>query len=123
MWQIVIGIFLIVHGLIHWVYAAPQPNMPGAESWSFLTQRWLVIRAGLDQATALKLGIALISLVTIGFAVSGIGLLTSQDWWRIAATASSAVSLLLLALFWHKWMIAGPILTTGIILLAIFWGR
>jgi hypothetical protein len=123
MWQIVVGVFLIAHGLVHWVYAAPQPNMPGAEPWSFLTQRWLVTRTGLDQMTALKLGIALISLVTIGFGVSGIGLLTSQDWWRLAAIASSAVSLLLLALFWYKWMIAGPILNTGIILLAIFWGR
>ena len=123
MWQIVIGVFLIAHGLVHWVYAAPQPNAPGAEPWSFLTQRWLVTKAGFDQAMALKLGIALILLVTIGFAASGIGLLTSQEWWRIMAIASSAISLLLLALFWHNWMIAGPILNIGIILLAVFWGR
>jgi len=123
MWRVLIGVFLIIHGLIHWIYAAPQPNVAGAEIWSFLTQRWLVTRAGLDQAIAFKLGIALISLITIGFAASGIGLLISQEWWRVAAIASSALSFILLALFWHNWMIAGPILNIGIILLAIFWGR
>jgi hypothetical protein len=30
---------------------------------------------------------------------------------------------MLVALFWHNWMIAGPILNIGIILLVIFWGR
>ena len=123
MWQIVIGVFLIAHGLVHLVYASPQPDVPGAKPWSFLTQRWLATRAGLDQAMVFKLGIALISLVIIGFTVSGIGLLFSQEWWRVAAISSSVVSLILLALFWHKWMIAGPVLNIGIILLALFWVR
>lgn len=123
MWQIVIGVCLIVHGLVHWVYAAPQPDAPGAEPWSFLTQRWLATKTGLDQAVVLKLGIAFILIVTIGFAVSGIGLLFSKEWWRVAAISSSVLSLILLALFWHKWMIAGPILDTGIILLSLLWAR
>jgi hypothetical protein len=103
------------------VYTAPQPGVQGQNLG--LTQRWLVRKAGLDQTTALKLGIVLISLVAIGFTVSGIGLLISQEWWRIRAIASSTVSLMLVALFWHNWMIAGPILNIGIILLVIFWGR
>jgi hypothetical protein len=123
MWTTIFAIFLILHGLVHWVYAAPEPGVSGAPPWSFLTQRWLVTKASLDQTAALKLGIVLISLVTVGFTVSGIGLLISQEWWRIGAIASSTVSLVLVALFWHNWMIAGPILNIGIIFLAIFWRR
>ena len=121
MWQIIIGIFLIAHGLVHWIYAAPQPNVPNAEPWSFMTERWIVTKIEIDQDVALKLGIALISLVTIGFTLSGIALLASQDWWRIAAISTASVSIILLILFWHNWMIAGPIINIAIILLAIFW--
>ena len=123
MWNAVLGVFLIIHGFIHWIYIAPNPNTPGAPLWSFLTQRWFVVKAGFDNTTAMILGITLISLVTIGFLVSGIGLLTGQDWWRIAAIVSSGVSTLLLVLFWHNWMIAGPILNIVIIILALYWGR
>jgi len=30
MLRIVIGIFLIAHGLVHWVLIAPHPNIPSA---------------------------------------------------------------------------------------------
>ena len=118
-----IGAFLIAHGFVHWVYAAPEPNAPEAEAWSFLTRRWIVTRAGLDQNTAMTIGIVLIGLVTTGFVTSGVGLIASQDWWRFVAIGSAIVSVVLLALFWHNWMIAGPILNIGIVLLALYWGK
>jgi len=99
MWSFILGAFLIIHGFIHWIYIAPDPNTPGAPLWSFLTQRWFVTKAGLDNTTAMILGISLISRVTIGFLISGIGLLTGQDFWRVAAIISSGISMLLLVLF------------------------
>jgi len=122
MWlQILIGIFLILHGMVHWVYAAPQEKEPGAKPWTVLTGRWLAKKAGLDQSTALKLGIALMILATVGFAVSGIGVLISQDWWGIPAISTAAVSTLFLALYWDKMMTIGVVLNIGIIMLALFW--
>lgn len=118
-----IGVFLIAHGLVHWVYAAPEPNAPEAEPWSYLTQRWLVTRAGLDKSVALILGIVLIGLITAGFVTSGVGLILSQGWWRVVAIGSAVFSIILLTLFWHNWMIAGPILNIGIIILAFYWGH
>jgi len=121
--NLLIGAFLIGHGLVHWVYIAPEPNVPEAELWSFMTNRWLVTKAGVDQRFALMLGIVLMGLITVGFAASGIGLIVSWEAWRILAIGSAVVSLLLLGLFWHNWMIAGPVLNLGIILLALYWGR
>ncbi|OGO06093.1 MAG: hypothetical protein A2Z76_02270 [Chloroflexi bacterium RBG_13_56_8b] len=122
MWlQILIGIFLILHGMVHWVYAAPQDKAADAKAFSVLTGRWLVKKGGLDQSIALKLGIALMILATVGFAVSGIGVLTSQDWWGIPAIATAAVSTLFLALYWDKMMTIGVVLNIGIIMLALFW--
>ena len=118
-----LGAFLIVHGLVHWIYIAPEPNDPNAEIWSFLTGRWIVTGAGMSQKLALILGIVLIGLVTAGFTMSGIGLIASWEWWRILAIGSAVVSLVLLDLFWHNWMIVGPVLNAGIILLALYWGR
>ena len=122
MWlQILIGIFLILHGMVHWVFAAPQEKVPDAKPFSVLTGRWLVKKAGLNQAIALKLGIALMILATIGFAVSGIALLSSQEWWVIPAIPTAAVSILFIALYWDKWMFGGVLLNIGIIVLALLW--
>ncbi|MBN1368623.1 MAG: hypothetical protein JW954_00115 [Dehalococcoidaceae bacterium] len=123
MWKLILGIFFIVHGLIHWIYVAPEPNTAGARMWSFLTGRWIVTRGILEEHTAMVIGIVLISVITLGFAISGIGLLTSQEWWRVTAIASAVVSLVLVSLFWHNWMIAGPILNAVIIFVALFWDK
>jgi hypothetical protein len=123
MWlQILIGIFLILHGMVHWVYAAPQEKEPDANKpFGVLTGRWLVKKAGLNQSVALKLGIALMILATVGFAVSGIALLCSQGWWSISAIPTAAVSLAFLALYWDRWMFGGALLNIGIIVLALLW--
>ena len=122
MWlQTLIGIFLIMHGLVHWVYAAPQDKTAEAKPFNVLTERWLVKKAGLKPSVALKLGIALMILASVGFALSGIALLISQSWWTIPAIATSGISLAFLALFWDKMMALGATLNIIIILLALFW--
>ena len=122
MWlQILIGIFLILHGMVHWVYAAPQDKAAEAKPFSVLTGRWLVKKAGLNQSVTFKLGIALMILATVGFALSGIALLSSQEWWGIPAIPTAAVSLAFLALYWDKWMFGGILLNIGIIVLALLW--
>ena len=108
MWmQTLIGIFLIMHGLVHWVYAAPQDKTAEAKPFNVLTERWLVKKAGLNAMTALKLGVILMILASAGFIFSGIVLLISQSWWAIPATATAGVSLAFLALFWDKMMVVG----------------
>ena len=122
MWlQTLIGAFLILHGLVHWVYAAPQDKTAEAKPFNVLTERWLVKKAGLNAMTTLKLGVILMILASAGFIFSGIVLLISQSWWAIPATATAGVSLAFLALFWDKMMVVGAALNITIILLAMLW--
>jgi hypothetical protein len=118
--RIIIGIFLIAHGLIHWVLIAPHPTVPDARTGSFLTNSWLVGNLGLNEAVARWLGSTLIILATIGFAAAGIGVLGSQEWWRMLAVASAAVSIILIVSFWHNWFVVGPLLDTAIVV-ALLW--
>lgn len=85
MLRVVIGVFLIAHGLVHWVLMAPHPDVPNAGPGSFLTHSWLVTNLGLGEAVARSLGITLLVLATTGFVATGIGVLTSQEWWRVLA--------------------------------------
>ncbi len=122
MWlQILIGIFLILHGLVHWVYAAPQEKTAEPKAFNALTGRWLVKKAGLKSSVALTLGIVLMSLATAGFIVSGIALFCSQAWWVVPAIATAGVSLAFIILYWNKWMFGGALLNIGIIVLALLW--
>jgi hypothetical protein len=122
MWlQILVGIFFILHGLVHWVYAAPQEKTAEPKAFNALTGRWLVKKASLDQAIALRLGITLMILATAGFIVSGIALFCSLGWWTIPATATAGVSLAFIFLYWEKWMFGGALLNIGIIVLSSLW--
>lgn len=122
MWlQILVGIFFILHGLVHWVYAAPQEKTAEPKPFNALTGRWLVKKASLKASFALKLGIVLMSLATAGFIVSGIALFCSAAWWTIPATATAVVSLAFIILYWEKWMFGGALLNIGIIVLARLW--
>jgi hypothetical protein len=120
-YKILFGIFLILHGMTHWVYAAPEKNVAGTKPFNVLTGRWLVEKAGLAPSVSLKLGITLMILASAGFILSGIAVLNSQSWWGIAAIPTAAVSTLFLALYWDKEMTIGVLLNIGIIVMAMFW--
>ena len=120
MLRIVIGIFLIAHGLVHWVLIAPPPNIPDTGIGGFLTNSWLVGNLGLNEAVARWLGITLIVLATIGFVTAGIVVLGSQEWWRVLAVVSAAISIILLVFFWNSWFVVGPLLDVAI-LVALLW--
>lgn len=119
--RIMIGIFLILHGIVHWVLATPQEKGPEGKPFSALTSRWLVKQAGVDPSLALRLGITLMILASAGFILSGIALLCSQQWWSAAVIPSAVVSLFFLALYWDKWLLSGALLDVGAILLALLW--
>lgn len=114
------GLSLIAHGLVHWVLVAPHPDVAGSGFAGFLKHSWLVTRAGLDESTAYLIGMALLAIVSIGFTVAGIPVFASQAWWRPLAIAMAGISIVLLALFWHKWLVVGPVLDMAILVSLIF---
>jgi hypothetical protein len=100
MWTIILGIFLILHGLVHLLYAGQsrrifelKPNLAWPDdSWVFTKLlakdliRWLAT-------------ISLL-LAALGFIVGGMGLSFQQAWWKAVTVASASISSLIFIVFW-----------------------
>jgi hypothetical protein len=113
--KIVIGLFLVVHGLIHVTYFVPSddPRYPMAPARS-----WLVTRAGLSLRTVRVLVRGLAMLATVGFclfALSYLGLLVPTAWFVPLGVASAAVSLAVIAATWNTQFIVGAAIDVGIL--------
>jgi hypothetical protein len=125
MLRFIVGVFLVLHGLVHLLYFAQsrrlfelQPGMAWPEgSWAFSkllgegATRWLASISCL--------------LAAIGFVAGGIGIFLGQAWWRPLVVGSAAFSAAIFVLFWdvklqrlaNKGAIA--ILINGAILVAV----
>jgi len=71
------------------------------------------------------IGIILVALATLGFVLAGFGVFGVSGLttiWRTVAVFSSCVSLLLLVLFWHPWLIVGILIDVGI-LITLLWTK
>lgn len=125
--KILIAIFLIAHGLVHaGLAAAPDPKDPDEKAGAFFTsakRSWLLSKLGLSPNAIQWIGIGLVSLSTIGFVLAGLGVfgVAGLDTiWRTIAIISAAISLLLLILFWHRWLVIG-VLIDLVILAETLW--
>lgn len=97
---ILLGIFLILHGLVHLLYAG--------QSWRLFQLRpgmlwpdgsWLFVRLSGDSAIRWLASICL-ALAALGFAIGGLGLFFQQDWWRLATAGAALFSSVIFLLFW-----------------------
>lgn len=100
MLKFIVGIFFLLHGLVHLLYYAQsrryfelQPGLTWPDgSWAFSKllgdegNRWLA-------------GIACI-LAAIAFVAGGIGLLVGQSWWRTLIVGAAVFSSAIYILFW-----------------------
>ncbi|MCP4166328.1 MAG: hypothetical protein GY759_10595 [Chloroflexi bacterium] len=125
--KILFALFLIAHGLVHaGLAAAPIPKDPEPKPGAFFTdtsRSWLLPQLGLNASTVQWVGILLVVLATVGFVFAGLGVLGAPGLstiWRIVAVVSSCLSLLLLVLFWHPWLLVGILIDVGI-LIALLW--
>ena len=100
MWQIIVGIFLVLHGLVHLLYFGQstrlfqlQPGMTWPDgSWAF--SRLLG-----DELVRSLAGVSC-GLATIGFVVGGIAIFVTQTWWRPVIIGSAAFSALIFIFLW-----------------------
>lgn len=105
--RVAFGAFLFAHGLIHAaIWTAPKPKDqsgpfdPG-HSWLLGDRR--------SVAAALALAAAVL------FVASGVGVWASAGWWGPVTVVGSAVSLLLIALFFNAWLTLAVALDVGVI--------
>jgi hypothetical protein len=127
MLKILYAVFLIAHGLVHaGLAAAPVTNDPDPKPGAFFTasvRSWLLPRMGLGAPAVQWIGILLVALATLGFILAGLGVLGLPGLsaaWRTIAVVSACISLLLLVLFWHPWLIVG-VLIDIVLLITLLW--
>ncbi len=97
----IVGVFLVLHGLVHLLYAGQsarrfelKPGMIWPDgSWAFSGPLG-------DEATRTLASIALI-LAAIGFVAGGIGVFVSQSWWRPVVAGAAVLSCMVYILFWN----------------------
>ena len=123
------ALLLIAHGLVHaGLAAAPIPNDPDPKPGAFFTaaaRSWLLPKLGLNSSTIQWIGIILVVFATLGFVLAGLGGLGVPGLnaiWQTLAVFSACVSLLLLILFWHTWLVLGVLIDIGI-LVALLWAK
>ena len=118
--RILIGVLLLLHGVIHGVLAVlpnPEADQPVAATFfSEWAASWL---RGLLSGSALQvIALVLAVIAGIGFIAAGLAMfdvLLPHDWWRALAVAASVVSLMLCILYWNTYLIVGPVVAIGII--------
>ena len=97
---IILGVFLILHGLVHLLYAGQSERLfelrPGMSwpdgSWAFSTL--------LSDKTSRRMASIALVLAALGFLVSGLGLFLQQAWWHPAVACSATFSSLIFILLW-----------------------
>ncbi len=101
MFTFIVGVFIVLHGLVHLLYAGQsarrfelKPGMIWPDgSWAF--SRLLG-----DEAIRTLASISLI-LAAIGFVAGGIGVLASQPWWRPVVVGAATFSCIVYILLWN----------------------
>jgi hypothetical protein len=99
--NIIAGIFLVLHGLVHILYFGQSARFfELAPGMVWPDGSWAFSRLLGDHGTRMLTGILLI-LAAAGFVIGGAGIFFSQSWWRTAAVAAAGISLVLYLLFWN----------------------
>lgn len=100
MTTILFGIFFILHGLVHMLYAGQSRRYfelrPGM-TWP--DGSWLFSKFLSDETTRLA-AVAALAIATLGFTAGGAGLLFRQEWWRPMAMGAAAFSSLIFIVLW-----------------------
>jgi uncharacterized membrane protein YphA (DoxX/SURF4 family) len=100
MLRIVLGIFMVLHGLVHLLYYGQSRGL-------FELQRGMVWPEGawafsrlLGDSTTRWLASAACIVAAVGFVAGGAGILAGQAWWHPAIVGAAAFSTAIFVLFW-----------------------
>ena len=101
MLAIIFGIFLILHGLVHLLYAG--------QSWGLFELRpemtwpqesWLVSKLLGKQGVQL-MATAFLVFAALGFTSGGLGIFLNANWWRSVTAVTAVGSSLVFLIFWN----------------------
>ena len=98
--SIVVGIFIVLHGLVHLLYFGHSRRLyeiqPGLR-WP--DGSWVFSKLLGDERARLLAGVLCV-LAAIVFVVGGIGIFAKQTWWHPVVVGSAVFSAVIFILFW-----------------------
>ena len=99
--RLVIGVFMVLHGLVHLLYVGQSQKLfelqPGL-AWP--DGSWVFSRVLGDERARLIAAILLV-VAAAGFVIGGAGILAGQAWWRPIVVGSAAFSSIIFVLYWN----------------------
>ncbi len=100
MLRIVLGTFMVLHGLVHLLYYGQSRRLFELQRGMIWPEgAWAFSRLLGDGTTRRLASIACIAAAA-GFVVGGTGILAGQGWWRPAVVSAAAFSTAIFVLFW-----------------------
>ncbi len=99
--KVIVGLFLVLHGLVHLLYFGQSARIfelkPGMV-WP--DGSWIFSRL-LGDGAARSLASILLILAALGLIVGGIGIFAGQAWWRPVVVGVAIFSSIVYILFWN----------------------
>lgn len=98
--RILVGVFLVLHGLVHlWYVVLSQGWVEVEDQMGWNGHSWL-FSSVLSSETLLALASVLYVLVTIGFVLAGVGFALDAGWWPPVVVGTAALSTVVLVAMW-----------------------
>lgn len=98
--RILVGVFLVLHGLVHlWYVVLSQGWVEVEDQMGWNGHSWL-FSSVLPSETLLALASVLYVVVTIGFVLGGIGFALDVGWWPSLVVGAAVLSTVVLAAMW-----------------------
>jgi hypothetical protein len=100
MLNIVIGSFIMLHGLVHLFYSAQSMGMFELQPGMVWPRGSWLFTGFLKEKEIRKLATIACILAAAGFVAGGIVILLSQLWWKMTVSSMAVFSSLIFILFW-----------------------
>lgn len=129
--RVVIALFLIAHGLMHYSLSTvplPEPGSIKTPFWPSWRRpaadpNWLASRMGLPVPAVRTAGWLLWMAATVCFILAGLGLLGLPGLaaaWPMLAVAGAVFSLLVHAFYFHPWLVMGLVIEVAVLAVVYF---
>ncbi len=100
MFRFLIGLFIVLHGLVHiWYFALSQRLVAFQAEMGWTGRSWIFTNLIGDEITR-SLASALYVLATLRLVAGGVGIFIQQNWWRPVFVSSAIFSSAVIILFW-----------------------
>ena len=115
-----IGLFIIAHGLVHPILAfSPTPDSDPPEVGGYWAKSWL-LGDGSSTKTMIYIGSTIACVLLVLAGLSLMDWIIPQAWWNTLCIMGAALSLLVLVVFWHNWLVVGVVIDIALLILLLF---